>query len=290
MTSPEEVKAQYGFVAALAQAVPEIGSLMQQAVSEKWTPSRFQMAVANTNWWKTTPPNTRQWVTQQYSDPAGASASLKDGGAQMSTLAGKLGFLSDSFNAKQASDAWLYSKLHGFDESQTRAYVVAQAAPKAGGHTMGGEFGKWQTDAQQMAQAYGQTADQYLGNYNQAWAGGTGDLAGLQQKLVNYAAAKYAPFADRIRAGETVKDIAQPYLDTYAQTLELSPQSVKLDDPIVQKWLQGQSEAGKPPVAAPVWQAAQELRKDPRWQYTDNAHRAAASVATTIGRAFGMIG
>lgn len=292
--TPEDIRAQYGFVAMLAQAIPEIGALMQQAVNEQWTPERFQMSVANTNWWKTTPAALRQWVTTQYADPATATQSLADGGYQMGIVAGDLG-LRGALPLPQLQDIWLYAKLHGFDDAQTRAYLVEQAGAKmAGMPEVGGEFGKWMSDFRKMGLDYGfkpEDIDRELQNRAvTAWGGGTGDLAGWQQKLMNYASAKYAPFADRIRAGETVRDIAQPYIDTYSQILEMNPEDVSLDDTVLQKWMQGRSEAGQPPVATPVWQAAQELRTDPRWGYTQNARQAAAQAATTIGRAFGMIG
>ena len=119
--TPEDVKAQYGFVALLAQAIPEIGQLMQQAVAEKWTAQRFQMAVANTNWWKTTPPQTREWVTRQYADPAGAAREMKTGGDQVGMLAGKYGF--DLKDPARAQQLWLNAKLAGYDDRMLELYV-----------------------------------------------------------------------------------------------------------------------------------------------------------------------
>lgn len=293
--TPEDVKASYGFVALLAQTVPEIGALMQQAVNEKWTADRFQLAVANTNWWKNTDAATRQWVTQQAADPASADAALRDGGMQLQTMAAGMGFADNVFDTGQAREAWLYSKLHGFTDQQTKAYIAQLAIPNTVGlPQVGGEFGKWMNDFRTIGANYGYPPDQTDRLMKEwavdSWAGGTGDLSGFEQEMRNYAKAKYAPFADRIDAGATVRDIAQPYVDAYSQILEVNPQDVDLNDNLMQKWLQGTSEAGKPPVAVPVWQAAQDLRKDPRWQYTHNAWQSAATAVNSIGRAFGMIG
>ena len=115
-------------------------------------------------------------------------------------------------------------------------------------------------------------------------------MAAWQQKMMNQAAAKFTPFADRIRAGETVRDIAMPYIDAMAQTLELNPQDVSLSDSMIQRWLQGQSVEGQPPAATAVWQAKQELRKDPRWGKTKNAWDAVGQLAGTLGKTFGMTG
>lgn len=289
------LKASYGFVAMLAQKVPEIGRLMQRAVKEKWTSERFQMAVAATNWWKKTPAANRQWLTQQVADPASAQRALEVGGNSIAMLAGEFG-LAQGLSSQQARSIWLDAQLLGFDEQQTRSYVFTQLQGKAGVNP-GGTYGQMINQAREMAYLYGfAPSDLDAQVRNAAGAGlrygseGQQALSSWDTKLKNYAKSKYAPFADRIEQGETVRDIAQPYVDTYSQILEVNPQDVGLDDKLIQKWLQGKSEAGKPPAAVPVWQAEQDLRKDARWGFTNNAKQAAAETATQIGRMFGMIG
>lgn len=297
--TPADIKAQYGFVAMLASAVPEIGRLMQRAVKEKWTAERFQMAVAATSWWKKTPAPTRQWVTQKIADPASATQALQAGGANLMQVAGGLGL---PVSQAQAQEMWLYGQLHGYDEQAMRGLVYRQLERGRFGGLPGddeasGEYGVLLAQAREMAAAYGYSPRDLDAQVRAAAGSGLqfGDpgqdqLSGWQQKLRNYAKSKYAAFADRIDQGETVMDIAQPYMDVYAQTLEVNPQDISLDDQYVQKALQGTTQAGKPPAAQAVWQFQQELRKDERWGYTQNARQAAAEVATTIGKTFGMIG
>lgn len=290
------LKASYGFVAMLASKVPAIGKLMQRAVREKWTSERFQMEVASTAWWKNTPPARRQWITQQASDPAGAQRALDTGGQQIRTLAGELG-VAAGITTSWAKSIWLEGQLNGFDDQQIRALVFQKLASRVPLDAAGGAFGSTINQAREMAGAYGYVPTDLEGQVRRAatdalWFGAEGQtgLSSWESKLKNYAKSKYAAFADRIEAGETVRDIAQPYVDTYAQVLEVNPQDVGLDDKLLQKWLQGTTEAGKGPVGVPVWQAEQDLRKDARWGYTTNAKQAAAEAATVVGRAFGMIG
>jgi hypothetical protein len=199
-----------------------------------------------------------------------------------------------------AQKIWLEGQLRGYDEKMMDTWVFNAifSLGRAGKvTTVGGEVGARMSDAQQLASAYGYVPRDLEAQIRKAVGDSfsnsqdrTTGLVAWQEKLKNYAASKYAPFADRIKAGETVQDIAQPYIDIYSQTLELNPQDVGLDDRYLQQWMQGKTEAGKPPAAVPVWQAQQELRKDQRWGYTTNAKQAAAEAATVIGRAFGMIG
>lgn len=294
-TAAANLKASYGFVSMLASAVPEIGRLMKQAVKEKWTSERFQMAVANTKWWKKTPAATRQWVTQKVSDPASAAAALASGGSSVMHIAGGLGL--GAVSQQRAQQIWLYGQLHGYDEASMRGLIFRNISSGVSDAEASGEFGSLLNQAGEMAANYGYAPKDLAAQVRAAASSGltygdTGQdaLAGFETKLKNYAKAKYGAFADRIDAGETVRDIAQPYIDTYAQVLEVNPQDVGISDNLVQKWLQGKAEAGKPPAAVPVWQAEQDLRKDPRWGYTNNAKQSAAEVATTIGKAFGMVG
>jgi len=290
------LKASYGFVATLAAKVPEIRTLMQRAVREKWTSERFQMAVAGTKWWKRTPAQTRQWITQQASDPASATRNWATGANKISMIAGSMGLSKGMTNAI-ARDIWIDTQLAGYDEQQLRAVVYDRLTGRVPINDIGGEFGSLINQAKEMASAYGYAPGD-LDKQAKDAAGlglhyGDESQAGLslwETKLKNYAKSKYGAFADRIDAGETVRDIAQPYIDVYGQVLEVNPQDVGLNDALLQKALQGTSEAGKPPAAQAVWQFEQGLRKDPRWGFTNNAKQATAEVATTIGKAFGMIG
>lgn len=294
-TAAANLKASYGFVAMLAQQVPEIGRLMQQAVKGKWTSERFQMAVANTAWWKRTPQASRAWITQQVADPASANKAMETGSNQIAMIAGQLGMT--GLTKSWAKSIWLQGQLAGFDEGQLKSFVFTQLSGKTPLDQAGGEYGTLINQAREMAGSYGynpgdldaqvRTAASAGLNYGSE---GQSGLSLWETKLKNYAMSKYAPFADRIKQGETVMDIAQPYIDTYAQTLELNPQDIGLDDKLMQKWLQGSTEAGKPPASVPVWQAQQDLRKDARWGYTNNAKQSTAEVATTIGKTFGFVG
>lgn len=293
MAGPED----YGFVALLAQRVPEVGSLMQQAVAGQWTSAKFQMELANTNWWKTTPGATRSWISEQVGDPATAARNLQTGADEIGAMAAQLGY--SGVDPARLKTLWLNAKLAGYDASLTKAYVMNDLS-LWGGSTQtptGGEFGQRVQEAKALAAAYGYNPSDLDTQVQGVARTGitslqdrTVGLAGWRDKLTKYAAAKYAPFADRIQAGETVQDLAQPYIDTYAQLLELNSNDVSLDDPLVQRWMQGTSEAGKPPAAVPVWKAQQELRQDARWRTTTNARETAAKAATQLGKMFGMVG
>jgi hypothetical protein len=287
---PEDVAAQYGFVTMIAQQIPEIGALMQQAVNENWTADRFSLALAATGWWKSTPDAVRQWTVKQIADPASAERELNTGSDKIRNLTTALGLRLPDIN--EARGLFLRGQLDGLDETGLQALLARTLLGPAPGQEAG-TYGELVNGMYDLAFKYGYSAPDLAQQVHQEarnilQAGGDTSRVGLtgwQGKVQQYAAAKYTPFADRIRGGETVVDIARPYMDSYARVLEQAPSAVKLDDPLLQQALQGDGTAAKP-----VWAFEQELRKDERWGQTNNAKDAAGKALTSIGRAFGMIG
>lgn len=297
-----DVKAAYGFVALLGKAIPEIGKLLKQAVKDKWTPDRFQMAIVNTKWWKQTPEEKRQWVTQKITDPASAAQDLRVGGDDFRKRAAVLGLGNIGYGASR--EAWLHAKLHDLSEEQVNSYLFSKAKLGSDLNRMtsaGGRYGELLQEMGEIAYQYGYVQSRDWKSNPRALAtvvnhadkvmrsGGTGNSVEWQAKMKKYAASKYAAFADRINGGETVWDIASPYQQAIGEILELNPDDVGLEDSLMKKALQGRSVEGKPPAAMAVWQLEQEARKDKRWTKTNNAKSAAASYLDEIGKAFGMV-
>jgi hypothetical protein len=283
---PEDIEAQYGFVALIAKSVPEIGALMQQAVAGQWTADRFSLALAGTNWWKNTPETNRQWLVKQLTDPASAKADMDNGIAEVKRMAIRLGV--DVGSDENALAVWGEAKLKNLNELDYGALLVSKSKVGGEGGTVG-KYGEVVHELMRLSLEYGygppnlmEQVNTEAGNLLRA---GMDSMDAWKGKLISYASAKYAPFADRLKGGETVMDIAQPYLESYARTLEMNPQDVAMTDVALQKALQGDGQQ-----AATVWQFEQDLRKDPRWGKTNNAKESAAQALTTIGRSFGMIG
>lgn len=100
-----------------------------------------------------------------------------------------------------------------------------------------------------------------------------------------YLAGAYPAWADKINAGYDPTDIFSPYLEYAKQLLE--DDNITLSDPIMQKITQAVTADGKP-MAMPLYQAQQMIRKDDRWQRTNNAYGMYANVANDVLRTFGF--
>jgi hypothetical protein len=74
-----------------------------------------------------------------------------------------------------------------------------------------------------------------------------------------------------------------PYRNTMASLLELNPDSISLNDPLLRSAIQGDKEM-------PIYDFQRALRKDPRWQYTNNARETVSSGLSQVLKDFGFMG
>jgi hypothetical protein len=74
-----------------------------------------------------------------------------------------------------------------------------------------------------------------------------------------------------------------PYRNTMASLLEINPDSISLNDALLRTAIQGDKEM-------PIYDFQRQIRKDNRWQYTNNARNEASDVARTVLRDFGFMG
>lgn len=284
--TPEDIKAGYGFVALLGNAVPEINSILQQAIQGKWTPDRFVMSVANTNWWRTTPDATRQWVIQSATDPASVEKQLLVGSDKIRRLSQEMGLALPDI--EQARKLWLHGHLLGLGDEELKASIARSLA----GGTGGGDMGRMVNEMFKMASDYGYssgdlsgeilaTARGFLGN------SGTADITGWQSKMIEYAQSKFAPYAEDIRGGKTVADIARPIVDRVANLLEMNPDALDFNDPLLKKAL---TEWGAENRAYSLNEIENFARQDSRWKTTDNAMESSVKLLTEIGKTFGVLG
>jgi hypothetical protein len=86
-----------------------------------------------------------------------------------------------------------------------------------------------------------------------------------------------------VDSGVDLSTIYSPYRNILAQTLEINPNSITLDDPTLRR-------AIGPDKEMSLYEYQRSLRKDNRWQYTEQARSEAADIATTVLRDFGFQG
>lgn len=86
-----------------------------------------------------------------------------------------------------------------------------------------------------------------------------------------------------LEEGLDLANVFAPYRNAMASLLEVSPDSIKLDDPLLRSAYGQDKEMS-------VYDFKRAIRKDPRWQYTDNAREEVSNVALQVLRDFGFQG
>jgi len=126
-------------------------------------------------------------------------------------------------------------------------------------------------------------------SYANSIAAGTIDENTAFNALRESAAEAFPALADKIKAGINLKTLADPYIQSMSDILEIPDSGIDLFDPKVRSALAYTLPDGKVGTKS-IYDFEKELRKDPRWQYTNNARNDAASVASTVLKDFGFMG
>jgi len=282
----EDWAAEYGTQAALVNSSPELKNLFNLAVTEKWSPAKFQAKFQATTWFKSNGPTWRMAETARLSDPAAWTASLTETRAKIQQAARDMGFeLNPADVEKLAKDTLYLSWGKGVDETLLKQHVAATGRITGTGGEAAGTMDKFREAAANMGVQYG---DDWYANAAQSTLSGKSNVDYYNQKIKDDAKSKYAAFADQIDAGQTVASIASPYVQSMARILELPSTEIDLNDPTIAQALQG-FDAQNKPVAKPVWAFERELKQDERYFKTNAAVQDMTGLATEIARQFGKI-
>lgn len=169
------------------------------------------------------------------------------------------------------------------------AGFIARDVALAEEATIYGEASKTMNDLRSWAQANGVTlTDNSIRQYTQQVIKGDRTADDIKADLRRtYVAGSYPAWSERINAGEDIADIAAPYRQTMANLLEVQDQDITLTDNTLRSALQGVGADGKPAVV-PIYEFEKQVRKDPRWQYTNNAQADYSRAAYDVLSMFGL--
>jgi hypothetical protein len=105
--------------------------------------------------------------------------------------------------------------------------------------------------------------------------------------LRDQAASLYPQLADKIKAGISVKTLADPYIQTMSNILELPVSQIGVDNATIKNAL-GYTAPDGTLATKSLYQFEQDLRNDPRWKYTSNARESLDSVGRGVLRDMGV--
>lgn len=281
--SAAELAEQYGFVESLLNSNKELKSLFQKAVKGGWLPDKFQAELRDTKWWKTLNKSQREFLITQYGDPATGRQKLDQNQIKIKQLGSQMGIRLDDKGWKDLAYQYTYN---GWTDQQLR-YQLGRRLNMPGTQRLG-EAGEIQDKLSEYAYNMGiSVSDSWMDKAARDIVSGMATQQDFESKLREQAKATYSFWAKQIDGGQSVSDLASPYMQTMAQILELPPGSVNLFDPKIKASLQFRDKSGKSAVK-PLWQFENEMRDDPRWKKTNNAQDSIMQVAHQVLSDFGV--
>lgn len=281
----KELAERYGLTSALINSSKELKSLFKKAVSGQWSGDRFQASLRNTKWWKTQSSDLRKYITQKYSDPATHDQKWKSTRYTANRLAVEAGW-GDQINKKGQSTDLLVEITYkmmalGWSEARAQDWLASRVPISGPNAAVGGEVGEIFDKLHQTAYLNGMRYGDWYGRTAKKIASGQSSLQKAEATIREAAAGKYSAWAEQIRAGQNVMDLASPYIQSVSQILEMPTGEIDLFSGHIDKAMTGEE-----PMA--LWQFERTVRDDPRWRKTNNAREGLMSVAHQVARDFGV--
>lgn len=292
---------EFGAIDLIFKQDKELQKILTQAVNEGWTQQKFANSVQNTTWFKSKAPELqrREFNKRQYRDllqqPNADKQALYRNTEYGRGLAQTIQMVKDNAIATGAAidDATaeiiaqdLYDSANETDPYSVRNQIRARITYKPGA-LMGGEAGNDLRELQNTARANGLDLDRQFGNSVQGWLQrlNQGESIETFKQLIRNTAKVGLP--DKVGAlidqGVDLDTIYSPYKNMMAATLEVSPETIQLNDPTLRM-------AIGPDKEMSLYDYQRSLRKDPRWQYTNNARADVSKAALQVLKDFGFQG
>lgn len=290
----ETLAANYGWALSVLKSNPELYKLFKTAVSKTYTGPQFVAALRNTNWYKTRSEPARQMAVLAKADPAEYKRRIAQMAANISdqyyAMTGK------RMGGPTANHFAVTALTFGFQDAEIRDMVggvVNTAQVMKGG--LGGTLGEAERQLRQAAEDYGLTfSDASFAAQLNNIARQTSDVTSIIDQYKNQAKSHYAGFADQIDQGFTVRDMAEPYRQLMAKTLEISDKDINIGDKTIQRALTYRPPGAKgkvgPPTPMALWQFQADLKNDPRWNKTQNAQDDIMAAGRKVLTDMGLLG
>ena len=150
-----------------------------------------------------------------------------------------------------------------------------------------GAAGKAVTDLTRVAAANGFDLQKVFGSSLPDWlsAINKGESVDTYTKIIRDQAKIGMPdkIVKLLDQGLNLDAIYSPYKNIMASTLEINPETITMNDPTLRSAITGQTEV-------PLYDFERQLRKDTRWQYTNQAKGEVANATQQILKDFGFMG
>ena len=279
----------YGWSMAVLNSVPELRAIFKKAISQHWTPARFNDAVRDTKWFKTHSSAMRKFVVLKATDPAEFHRQVSGMRATVHDMWGQLTGVPLDFDVatKIATQALKF----GMNDAELRDRIVGSMHFRKMLHqdNLGGSAAKIESQIREAADAYGvHVGNKFIAKQLEDILSNKDTLDGALNRIQDMAMSKYKMYRAELEGGKTMEEIADPYRQSMAALLEINPEGISIFNQKLQSALNGQKTKDGDRAEVPIWQFEDLVRKDPRYLHTDQAKDSFMDVGMSLLQSFGL--
>jgi hypothetical protein len=289
--SSDELAANYKIAWQVFQSDNELMELLQTATREQWEPALFQSQLQQTQWFQTNNEYARDYLTRKAIGGADWEATLQDARNFVQRRAVDVGAQLSAAELESIADQFLMGGWGQTGRQMLLDQALATQIEGVGGQGMlRGGAGTLQERLYQTAVANGLNLSgaYYEGAARSVVAGLTTEEDQLRD-IRQQAASLWPTWSEKIMAGMDARDLASGYINVMAETFEIMPDQIRLDDPYLREAMTGVDDKGNPKVMG-LWDFQKKLRNDPRWMGTKQAQDEITGIANDVLKMFGFVG
>lgn len=274
-----------GFPEWLLDEFPQLKNIYQDAVKGKWTPDRFLGEVKSSDWYQNRSDAMFTWDTTRPEEKKAQIDAMK---ASLADQAAALGVNIDGKKLKQLAE---FGLRFGYNDAQVRDALASQYKYSSNGPT-GGTIGTALDEIDAVAWEWGMDMSRQMRKkWAEKIATGDADVAAFRDMAEQRARKDYSWLKESFDAGKSLGEIVDPYRQTMASLLEISPDQISMKDKQIRKalsWSAGQGQNAEQGLA-PIYEFENALRQDARWQKTKNAKDEYMNFGMKVLQDFGVM-
>jgi len=304
----DAVANEYGSIDTIFKTDPGLQSLLRKAIGkdgvpntdDDLTPDQFVNELENTDWFKTNagPVRQRGFYKRQFddlvaggSDPEELYKTTEYGRGLKNTqqvIADEIVKVGGNLSPEdiEVLSRDIYDLGYEGQKAIVSQRIRAKISYKPGG-IVGGEAGENLADLRKTAKANGLDLEKNFGDSIQGWLQklSQGESVETFKQIIRGSAKIGLPekVSSLLDQGVDLDTIYNPYKRLMASVLEINPETINLDDSVLRS-------AIGPDKEMSLYDYQKMLRKDNRWQYTNQAKEEVSNTALRVLRDFGFQG
>jgi hypothetical protein len=285
-----ELEASYKSAVGVIYAVPELRQLFEEALNNGWAADRVTAAVQSSDWYRANNEYFRLAWAKQNVGGADWVAAQEIARLAVEKKAVAAGSQKSPEELEALTQRYIFE---GWGEAGREALLdkaLSESLTSGTNGFMRGAAGDLQTKLKDIAVSNGlPLSKKYYESAARSIASGLTTENDWIRDLRSQAASLWPSYAEKINAGLDVDALASGYVNTMADTLEIDPNEISLNDPYIRQALSNYDEKGNP-MPMGLWEFGNKLRSDPRWMGTKQATDRISDIATTVLKTFGLRG